>query len=217
MLLLPPTSDTESNAPARAGLRQRSGRLLLALSAIALVLIFGGRRLLEVPPALLPEPQPLLPVEYDAYATGVSSVLYNADGRVEYTLEAAEQTHYLDNTTLLESPYVRLHQASGALWNIMASSGRIHAVQGGDAIERLDLQTGVEVYQIDELGRRMSLNTEFLSVFPQTQTMSTDLAVTMVTDSLQQSATGMRADLQQDQLTFLGQVRGRYEVPSSQP
>jgi len=198
-------------------LRQRSGRLLLALSAIALVLIFGGRRLLEVPPALLPEPQPLLPVEYDAYATGVSSVLYNADGRVEYTLEAAEQTHYLDNTTLLESPYVRLHQASGARWNIMASSGRIHAAEGGDTIERLDLQTNVEVYQIDELGRRMSLSTEFLSVFPQTQTMSTDLAVSMVTDTLQQSATGMRADLQQDQLTFLGQVRGRYEVPSSQP
>ncbi len=62
MLLLPPTSDAESNAPTRAGSRQRSGRLLLALSAIALVLIFGGRRLLEVPPALLPDPQPLPPV-----------------------------------------------------------------------------------------------------------------------------------------------------------
>ena len=47
--------------------------------------------------------------------------------------------------------------------------------------------------------------------------MSTDREVTMNTDSLQQTATGMRADLQQDQLTFLGQVRGRYEVPSSQP
>ncbi len=215
MLLLPPTS--EASVPTRAGLRQRSGRLLLVVSAIALLLIFGGRRLLEVPPALLPEPLPLLPLEYDAYATGVTSVLYNAEGRVEYTLEAAEQTHYLDNTTVLKTPFVKLHQASGALWNIMAGSGRIHAVEGGDAIERLDLQTGVEVYQIDEMGRRMQLNTEFLSVFPQTQTMSTDLAVTMVTDSLQQSATGMRADLQQDQLTFLGQVRGRYEVPSSQP
>lgn len=215
MLLLPPTS--ESATPARGGLRQRSGRLLLVLSAIALLLIFGGRRLLEVPPVLLPEPQPLLPLAYDAWATGVTSVLYNAQGGVEYTLDAAEQIHYLDNTTVLETPFVRLYQASGALWNIMASSGRIHAAEGGDTIERLDLQTSVEVYQIDELGRRMSLSTEFLSVFPQTQTMSTDLAVTMVTDTLQQSATGMRADLQQDQLTFLGQVRGRYEVPSSQP
>jgi len=215
MLLLPPTS--ESTAPVRGGLRQRSGRLLLVLSAVTLLIIFGGRRLLEVPPALLPEPQPLLPLAYDAYATGVTSVLYNAQGRVEYTLDAAEQVHYLDNTTVLESPFVRLHQESGALWNIMASSGRIHAAEGGDTIERLDLQTGVEVYQIDELGRSMRLSTEFLSVFPQTQTMSTDLAVSMVTDTLQQSATGMRADLQQDQLTFLGQVRGRYEVPSSQP
>ncbi len=215
MLLLPPTS--EATAPVRGGLRQRSGRLLLVLSAVVLLLIFGGRRLLEVPPALLPEPQPLQPLEYDAYAIGVTSVLYNAQGRVEYTLDAAQQTHYLDNTTVLETPFVRLHQASGALWNIMAGSGRIHAVEGGDAIERLDLQTGVEVFQIDQLGQRMQLNTEFLSVFPQTQTMSTDLAVTMVTVSLQQDAVGMLADLQQDQLTFLGQVRGRYEVPSSQP
>jgi LPS export ABC transporter protein LptC len=215
MLLLPPTS--ESGGTARGGLRQRSGRLLLALSAIALLLIFGGRRLLEVPSVLLPEPQPLLALAYDAYATGVTSVLYNAQGRIEYTLDAAEQIHYLDNTTVLESPFVRLYQETGALWNIMASSGRIHAAEGGDTIERLDLQTNVEVYQIDELGRRMSLSTEFLSVFPQTQTMSTDLAVSMVTDTLQQSATGMRADLRQDQLTFLGQVRGRYEVPSSQP
>jgi LPS export ABC transporter protein LptC len=190
---------------------------LLVLSAVVLLLIFGGRRLLEVPPALLPEPQLLQPLEYDAYAIGVTSVLYNAQGRVEYTLDAARQTHYLDNTTVLETPFVRLHQASGALWNIMAGSGRIHAVEGGDAIERLDLQTGVEVFQIDQLGQRMQLNTEFLSVYPQTQTMSTELAVTMVTDSLQQDAVGMRADLQQDQLTFLGQVRGRYEVPTSQP
>jgi LPS export ABC transporter protein LptC len=215
MLLLPPTS--ESRGAARGGLRQRSGRLLLILSAIALLLIFGGRRLLEVPPALLPEPQRLLPLAYDAYASGVTSVLYNAQGRIKYTLDAAEQIHYLDNTTVLESPFMRLYQETGALWNIMASSGKIFADEGGDAIDRLDLQTNVEVYQIDELGGRMSLSTEFLSVFPQAQTMSTDLAVSMVTDTLQQSATGMRADLQQDQLTFLGQVRGRYEVPSSQP
>jgi LPS export ABC transporter protein LptC len=112
---------------------------------------------------------------------------------------------------------VRLYRSSGVLWNIVASSGRIHAAENGDAIQRLDLQDGVELFQIDEFGRRMSLTTEFLSVFPDTQSMSTDREVTMNTDSLQQTATGMRADLQQDQLTFLGQVRGRYEVPSSQP
>jgi lipopolysaccharide export system protein LptC len=159
----------------------------------------------------------LAPLQYDAYATGVTSVLYNADGQIEYTLDASEQVHYLDNTTQLQSPLVRLYRSSGVLWNIVASSGRIHAAENGDAIQRLDLQDGVELFQIDEFGRRMSLTTEFLSVFLDTQSMSTDREVTMNTDSLQQTATGMRADLQQDQLTFLGQVRGRYEVPSSQP
>jgi LPS export ABC transporter protein LptC len=215
MLLSPPTS--ESPDTTRKGAPQRSGRLLLLISAIVMITIFGGRRILEVPPALLPTGQSLTPLQYDAYATGVTSILYNAAGRIEYTLDAAQQVHYLDNTTELQSPLVRLYQPSGALWNIIASSGRIHAAENGDAIQRLDLQNGVELFQIDELGRRMSLTTELLSVFPDTQSMSTDREVTMITDSLQQTATGMRADLQQDQLTFLGQVRGRYEVPSSQP
>ena len=215
MLLLPPTSEPQDHA--RSGMRQRSGRWLLLVSAIVLVAIFGGRRILDVPPALLPAQQPLAPLQYDAYATGVTSVLYTPSGQIEYTLDAAEQVHYLDNTTLLQSPFVRLYRTSGVLWNIVASSGRIHAAENGDAIQRLDLQDGVELFQIDELGRRMSLTTEFLSVFPDTQSMSTDREVTMNTDSLLQTATGMRADLRQDQLTFLGQVRGRYEVPSSQP
>lgn len=215
MLLLPPTSDASDAS--RGGRRQRSGGMLLLISALVLLVIFGGRRLLDVPPALLPAAPPLATLTYDAYATGVTSVLYNATGQIEYTLDADSQVHYLDNTTELQTPYVRLYQASGALWNIVASSGRIHAAENGDDIERLDLQEGVELFQIDALGRRMSLNTEFLSVFPDTQSMSTDREVTMTTDSLLQTALGMRADLEQDQLTFLGQVRGRYEVPSSEP
>lgn len=214
MLLSPPTSETANTG--RTGTPQRSGRLLL-ISAVVLLAIFGGRRLLEVPPALLPALAPLAPLTYDAYATGVTSVLYNASGQIEYTLDATSQVHYLDNTTELQTPYVRLYQASGALWNIMASSGRIHAAENGDAIQRLDLQESVELFQIDEFGRRMSLNTDFLSVFPDTQSMSTDREVTLTTDSLKQTAIGMRADLEQDQLTFFGQVRGRYEVPSSEP
>lgn len=215
MLLLPPTSEPADVGRTRTS--QRSGRLLLLISAIVLIAIFGGRRILEVPPALLPAPQTLAPLQYDAYASGVTSVLYNATGQIEYTLDAAEQVHFLDNTTTLQAPFVRLYQSSGALWNIVASSGRIHAAENGDAIQRLDLEDGVELFQIDEFGRRMSLTTQFLSVFPDTQSMNTDREVTMITDSLLQTAIGMRADLQKDQLTFLGQVRGRYEVPSSQP
>lgn len=215
MLLSPPTSEHHDAKPTRTS--QRVGKLLLLISAIALLAIFGGRRLLEVQPALLSATEQAGSLQYDAYATGVTSVLFNASGQIEYTLDAAEQVHYLDNTTELQNPYVRLYQPSGSLWNIVASSGRIHAAENGDAIERLDLQNSVELFQIDELGRRMSLETDFLSVFPATESMSTDREVTMITDSLRQSAVGMRADLLQDQLTFLGQVRGRYEVQSDEP
>lgn len=156
-------------------------------------------------------------ITYDAYSNGVTTVLYDIDGNIEYTLEAEEQIHYLDNTTHLTNPNVRLYQGSGARWNIVARSGRILAAEQNDHIDQLDLSDEVELFQNDETGNKMTLSTSFLSLFPNTETMQTDREVLMTTNTLRQTAIGMHADLQQDTLTFLRQVKGRYEVQSSQP
>jgi LPS export ABC transporter protein LptC len=112
---------------------------------------------------------------------------------------------------------VRFYQGSGARWNIIARSGKILAAQEDGRIDQLDLSDEVELFQIDELGNRITLSTSFLSLFPNSETMSTDREVTMTTNNLRQTAIGMTADLQQDTLTFLSQVKGRYEVQTSQP
>lgn len=164
-----------------------------------------------------PAPASDVEINYDAYSRGITSVLYNPDGSIDYTLTATDQTHFLDDTTVLTNPFVRLYRDAGARWNIVARSGRILGAAESDDIERLDLSEEVELYQIDETGNRMMLGTEFLSVYPRTRTMDTDQEVTMTTNTLTQTALGMRADLNQDTLTFLAQVRGRYEVPDNQP
>lgn len=156
-------------------------------------------------------------ITYDAYSSGIKSVLYNPDGTIDYTLTASDQTHFLDDTTVLTNPLVQLYQEAGARWNIVARSGRILGAAESDDIERLDLSDEVELYQMDETGNRMMLGTEFISIYPRTKTMNTDQEVTMTTNTLTQTALGLRADLNQDTLTFLSQVRGRYEVPSNQP
>ena len=156
-------------------------------------------------------------ITYDAYSNGVTTVLYDIDGNIEYTLEAEEQIHYLDNSTQLTNPYVRLYQGSGAHWNIVARSGRILAAEQSDRIDQLDLSDEVELYQNDDTGNTMTLSTSFLSLFPNTETMQTDREVLMTTNTLRQTAIGMHADLRQDTLTFLTEVKGRYEVQSSQP
>ncbi len=194
-----------------------TGWRLWALLVLLVLAIYSGRYIFSGDPDVVETTSPGAEITYDAYSVGITSVLYNEAGHVDYTLEATEQTHYLDNTTVLDNPYVRLYQDSGERWNIAARSGRIHGAADSDNIERLDLSDEVELFQVDAAGERMTLTTGFISLFPGTETMNTDREVTMITNALRQTAIGMHVDLRQDKLTFRSQVRGRYEVPSSQP
>lgn len=194
-----------------------TGWRLWALLGLLVLTIYSGRYMFSGTPAIVESTGSGTEINYDAYSVGTTSVLYNAEGRIDYTLEASEQTHYLDNTTVLNNPYVRLYQNSGERWNIAARSGRIHGAADSDNIERLDLSDEVELFQIDAAGERMTLTTGFISLFPGTETMNTDREVTMTTKTLRQTAIGLLVDLRQDKLTFRSQVRGRYEVPRSQP
>lgn len=219
-----PTSNSAAIAPTVSSSRMIDLRGLLSgprfwIGSLALlVAMYAGRGLLqERRSQVTQEQQTSAAITYDAFSSGISTVLYDIEGNIEYTLEAQEQIHYLDNTTHLSNPYVRLYQGSGARWNIVARSGRIFAADQSDRINRLDLSDEVELFQNDDAGNTMTLSTSFLSLFPNTETMQTDREVLMTTNTLRQTAIGMHADLQQDTLTFLTQVKGRYEVQSSQP
>lgn len=196
-----------------------TGKRLLVLSIFMLLGLFFLRQLLirAADPTPQEIEQQLGQITYDAYSSGITSILYDSEGRIEYTLEATEQIHYLNDTTFLSNPFVRLYQDSGVRWNILARSGRIHAANDSDTIEQLDLIDEVELFQTDDQGNRITLTTDFISLFPGTETMSTQQEVTMRSDSLLQTAMGLHADLRQDKLTFQSQVKGRYEVESSQP
>tara|TARA_R110002167_G_scaffold127335_4_gene308942 strand:+ start:1498 stop:2040 length:543 start_codon:yes stop_codon:yes gene_type:complete len=180
--------------------------------------LYAGRGLLQERRSQGQQPQDTsVAITYDAYSNGVTTTLYDIDGNIEYTLVAEEQIHYLDNTTLLTNPNVRLYPGTGSQWNIVARSGRILAAEQSDRIVQLDLSDEVELFQNDDTGNVMTLATSFLSLFPNTETMQTNREVLMTTNTLRQTAIGMHADLQQDTLTFFTQVKGRYEVHSSQP
>lgn len=219
-----PTSNIDAIAPAPSSDKMINLRELLSgprfwIGSLAiLIALYAGRGFLQerrTQDSQVEETSAA--ITYDAYSNGVTTVLYDIDGSIEYTLEAEEQIHYLDNSTALTNPYVRLYQGSGARWNIVARSGRILAAEQSDRIDRLDLSDEVELTQNDDAGNTMTLSTSFLSLFPNTETMQTDREVLMTTNTLRQTAIGMHADLRQDTLTFLTQVKGRYEVQSSQP
>lgn len=154
-------------------------------------------------------------LNFNAYSEGINTILYDADGNIDYTLQAERQVHYNDDTTELEKPFIRLFQGGDSRWNIVANTGKISAAEAvsDTAVDSIELLGDVQVYSLDELGNRTLMTTEFLTLNPETEVLETDQPVSVVTSSLEQSSIGMIAKLRTDEITFLREFRGRYEQP----
>lgn len=176
-------------------------------------------------PSLLPQSnqgtdmQDRTEVDFDSWSTGINSILFDATGQIEYTLQADRQVHFLNDMTELDKPFIRLYQPTGESWNILASSGRILPEQedreltGTETnIARIELIDDVELYQTDDFGNRTVLRTAYLSVDPGLETLTTDLPVHLSSRFIEQTAVGMHADLIQNTVTFSSQVRGIYDA-----
>ena len=152
-------------------------------------------------------------LDYNAYSEKINTVLYDSNGVINYTLRAESQTHFIDDSTELEKPFIRLFQEGESRWNIIANSGRILADLNEDNLENrmIELTGDVEVFSLDEFGNRTIMSTDFLEIDPQNETLQTNRPVTLVTSNLQQSSIGMFADLKIDEFVFHRDIRGHYE------
>ena len=152
-------------------------------------------------------------LDYNAYSEKINTVLYDSNGVINYTLRAESQTHFIDDSTELEKPFIRLFQEGESRWNIVANSGRILADLNEDNLENrmIELTGDIEVFSLDEFGNRTIMSTDFLEIDPQNETLQTNRPVTLVTSSLQQSSIGMFADLKIDEFVFHRDIRGHYE------
>ena len=152
-------------------------------------------------------------LDYNAYSEKINTVLYDSNGVINYTLRAESQTHFIDDSTELEKPFIRLFQEGESRWNIVANSGRILADLNEDKLENrmIELTGDVEVFSLDEFGNRTIMSTDFLEIDPQNETLQTNRPVTLVTSNLQQSSIGMFADLKIDEFVFHRDIRGHYE------
>ena len=152
-------------------------------------------------------------LDFNAYSEGINTILYDAEGNINYTLQAERQVHYNDDSTELERPFIRVHQNRDSRWNIVANSGRILASKTttDGAFKRIELNGDVQVYNLDEFGNRTAMSTEFLTLNTKLEILETDQQVSIITSALQQSSIGMVAKLRTDEINFLREVRGRYD------
>ena len=187
-------------------------KLLLVPSLIA-ILIFLAISAYDSVSINLEDTGSFTILDYNVYSEGFNTVLYNPEGDINYTLRAKSQTHYNDDHTELEKPFIRLFQDGKSRWNIVANNGRISADLNENEIENrtIELSGNVEVFSLDAFGNRTVMSTEFIELNPQNKTLETDQAIKLVTSTLQQSSTGMFANLKIDEIIFHRDIRGYYE------
>ena len=154
-------------------------------------------------------------VEIDTYAEGISSIFYDQNGVVSYTLSAENQIHFKNGYTKIEKPLIRLFQNEMPRWNIEANQGHISNSENDSTsgLERknLELSGSVQILGLDEFGNRMLISTEFLEVDPMNEILKTDQRVEYKMANIQHSAAGMIANLQDEEIIFREDVRGSYE------
>lgn len=155
----------------------------------------------------------MIELDYTGISDGINTVLFNDNGTIHYTMQADRQFHYKDSTSSLDQPFIRLFREGESHWNIIADSGRISPTSTNNeaSAAQIELSGAVEVYSLDEFGNRTVLSTEFLSIDTQAETMETSFAVSMKTTNIEQSAIGLFADLNSDEIHFLRETVGRYD------
>ncbi|MEX0618787.1 MAG: LPS export ABC transporter periplasmic protein LptC [Pseudohongiellaceae bacterium] len=190
---------------------------LLIIPGLIAVLVFTGITIFESATRQPEEFADRQEPAYDIYSEGINTVHYNEQGDIEYTLSATRQIHYLTDITEFTAPLVQLYQEQDSRWNIVANSGRISAARTNGMPsndQEINLIGNVRIYGIDQHGRRTVLETEQLAVNPDRKTVMTDLPVFMVSGPFSQTATGMFANLADNEISFQNDVRGRYATTS---
>ena len=197
--------------PKREHIMQRIG--LIIVPGVIVTALFVGINAFDTLRNEADAPISSSSLDFSAYSEGINTILYDSQGNINYTLQAERQVHYNDDSTELEKPFIRLYQDGDSRWNIVANSGRISAAKttADGTLEKIELLGDVKVYSLDKFGNKILMSSEFITLNPESEILETDQPVSVVTSALQLSSIGMIAKLRTDEITFLREIRGRYE------
>lgn len=147
------------------------------------------------------------------FMTDIDVREFNETGVLHYQLQTPLVRHYQQGEkagptdyTLLDSPRLLFLSDTKPAWNISADQGRSDATNNV-----FTLSKNVVAHQTSPTQGEISVTTEEMSVNTRDQFAETDKAVTMRTAKGMMETLGMRADIKNDHIELLSNVKGIYE------
>lgn len=151
-----------------------------------------------------------------AYVENMHTRVLDEQGRLHYQLSAQRADHFqadpagpgADDYSLVEHPELTMHPQTSAPWHLQARKGRVD--DQGDLVQ---LHNGVRAWQNGEQGLTELTTSELWVEVPQ-EYAHTDKAVNMRAEQGTTDAIGMRAQLGEERIELLSEVRGLYHSPA---
>ena len=146
--------------------------------------------------------------EIDYFMKDFTVTAMDANGKPESRLTAETLYHYADRETAeLAAPHLELYREDGSITTLVSERATFYEVS-----EKAWLQDEVVVKNRLTDGRvDMTLTTRDLWLDSQTEQAETEAPVEIVTKMGVTRGIGMKADMKQEKMSLLAEVRGVYE------
>lgn len=144
----------------------------------------------------------------DYYANNLETYILDETGSPGYYLKTTALTHYPDNnTTELSEPEFLLFKQGQITWSINAASGQIKP-------DNNKIYLSGNVLAQDKFTKQKTrLKTNTLLLKPESKTAETEAHILIEDSHGKTEATGLSADLNNNRLKLLANVRGVYGNP----
>lgn len=174
---------------------------------IVVALVTLGLWFTESPPTLLTRPTPEQQRQAaDLVIRGAETRHYSQEGTLAYRVDAERITFFQfdrRDRAELEQPRMLFYQDDAPKWSTISRRGVAH-----NHGERVILSGQVRVQELPE---GIELRTSRITLKPREEYAETDKVVTITSGAHRTEGRGLRADLKQDRIEILSEVKSHYE------
>lgn len=147
----------------------------------------------------------------DYVATNMNTALYDEQGNASNFMRASRMEHYQElGFTLFSSPtYSFLNEDGESPWLLTATQATLYDN------EKLEFETNVELFSVDEDGYLRKISTSFLVVDIENQSIRTDQAIEISGRNFLVQGIGMNGNLRLKKINLLNHVNTTYQYEKS--